>query len=182
MAHEPAAKPKQVTHLPLLVISPADINRLDRELEAIDDGLLEDAVRKGKGVTAAKPPKTSQLMDQLVELNKLNLAHKGDRQLLGRFLAAVRKQAPVMHMSFSADPSPAFMEKLVAWLRREIHPQVLVTVGLQPTIGAGCVVRTTNHQFDFSMRQDFIKKRALLIEKLTPEAKKPAVSPVEATA
>jgi hypothetical protein len=183
VVHEAAAKsksPKQVTHLPLLVISPGDINRLGRELDAIDDGLPEDTVRKDDD--SAKAPKTSQLMDQLVDLNKLNLAHKGDRQLLGQFLAAVQKQAPVMHMSFSADPSPAFMEKLVTWLRREIHPQILVTIGLQPTIGAGCIVRTTNHQFDFSMRQDFVKKRALLIEKLTPEAKQSAAPPVEATA
>jgi hypothetical protein len=149
-----------------LVVSPADVNRLSRELEAIDDGLLEASVRKGD---EAKLAKTSRLMDQLTGLNKLNLAHKADRQLLGQFLAAVRKQAPVMHMSFSADPSPAFMEQLVAWLRREIHPQVLVTVGLQPTLGAGCIVRTTNHQFDLSLRQNFVKKRGLLIEKLTPE-------------
>lgn len=173
MAHESSAKttraPRHVAHLPVLVVSPADINRLSRELEAIDDGILEVSVRKGD---ETKLTKTSRLMDQLTDLNKLNLAHKTDRQLLAQFLAAVRKQAPVMHMSFSADPSPAFMEKLVAWLRREIHPQVLVTIGLQPTIGAGCIVRTTNHQFDFSLRQNFVEKRGLLIEKLTPDPKR----------
>jgi len=71
-------------------------------------------------------------------------------------------------MSLSADPSTRFLEKLVTWLRREIHPQVLLTIGLQPTLGAGCVLRTPNRQFDFSLRQDFAKKRDLLIGKLTP--------------
>lgn len=171
MAHDSTARPKtakQVMHLPLLAISPGDINRLDRELAAIDGALLELSVRK-EGQHAAKLPKTTQLMDQLAELNKLNLLHKTDRALLSQFLVAVRRQAPVVHMSFSANPSTTFLEKLVTWLRREIHPQILLTIGLQPTLGAGCIVRTTNRQFDFSLRQDFAEKRDLLIEKLQPE-------------
>ena len=64
-------------------------------------------------------------------------------------------------MSFSADPSVTFLTKLMTWLRQEIHPQVLLTVGLQPTIGAGCILRTTNRYFDFSLRQDFANKRTM---------------------
>jgi hypothetical protein len=75
-----------------------------------------------------------------------------------------------MHISFSADPSPVFTDKLMTWLRREIHPFVLLTVGLQPNIGAGCIVRTTNKQFDLSLRQDFKAKRDLLLEQLTKAA------------
>jgi len=172
VAHETtAAQPKvvkQVTHLPMLAANPGDITRLSRELDSIDDALLESEVRHG--ADNVKLPRTSQLMDQLVELNKLNLLHKTDRKLVKQFLETVIKQAPVVHMSFSTDPSAVFLEKLMTWLRREIHPQLLLTVGLQPTLGAGCVMRTTNHQFDFSLRQDFAKKRGLLIEKLVPAA------------
>ncbi len=170
MAHE-TAQPRatrHVTHLPLQAVSPADVRRLDRELAAIDEALLALNIRKDGH--ADKLPKTTQLMDELVALNKLNLLHEADRKLLKQFLVAVQQRAPVMHMSFSADPSTTFLEKLVTWLRREVHPQVLVTIGLQPTLGAGCVVRTTNRQFDFSLRQDFAKKRALLVEKLQPKA------------
>lgn len=169
MAHEAtrAKEAKKVTHLPLSAISPADIGRLSRELETINNALLEMSVRKSG--EAVKMPQTSRLMDQLIELNTLNLLHQGDRLLLNQFLQAIKHRAPVMHMSFSADPSTTFLEKLITWLRREIHPQVLLNIGLQPTIGAGCVVRTTNHQFDFSLRQDFAKNRTLLIGKLTPE-------------
>ena len=177
MAHETtvaekAATLKRVTHLPLLAVSPADINRLSRELQMIDTALLELSVRENGA--AAKMPRTSQLMDRLIELNGLNLLHKGDRALLRQFLRAVIKQAPVMHMSFSADPSAAFLEKLVTWLRREIHPQLLLTIGLQPTLGAGCIIRTANRQFDFSLRQDFAGKRNLLLDKL---AIKPSKEP-----
>jgi hypothetical protein len=48
---------------------------------------------------------------------------------------------------------------------------------LQPTLGAGCVVRTTNRQFDFSLRQDFARKRDLLLEKLVPEAPQKSEAP-----
>jgi hypothetical protein len=166
MAHEKAktASPK-AGQLPPLVIGPVEIGRLRRELAAIDEAFLEHTLRKkGNNAQMLKP---SQLMDQLVELNKLNLLHKDDRQRLRRFLEAVADRAPLLHISFSADPPPAFMERLMAWLREQIHPQALVTVGIQPTIAAGCIVRTTNKYFDFSLRQDFADKRELLLEQIS---------------
>ena len=122
-------------------------------------------------------PKTSHLMDQIIQLNKLNLLQPPHRAALKQFLEAVKRQSPVLHISFSADPSPAFIEKLMAWLRKEIHPLVLLTVGLQPNIGAGCIVRTANKQFDFSLRQDFLEKRDLLRSQLGLPPPEPAVTP-----
>lgn len=160
--------PKTAGKLPVAVVSPTDVGRLIRELETLDNTLLELGIRQsGQEVHL---PRTSRLLGQIMELNGLNLLHKSDRQRLLRFLETVRDRAPVLHMSFSSDPSPAFMEKLLAWLRQEIHVQVLVTVGLQPTIGAGCIVRSTNRYFDFSLRQDFVSKQAMLLDALTPKA------------
>jgi hypothetical protein len=42
----------------------------------------------------------------------------------------------------------------------------LVRVGLQPNIGAGCVVRTTNKSFDFSLRRFFDSKHEFFMKKL----------------
>ena len=156
--------PKKMTGLPIQVASPTDVGRLLRELEAIDESLRQLGLRAAG--SEVKLPKTSQLMDKVVELNKLNLLQANDRALLQRSLQVIKKRAPVLHMSFSTDPSVLFMEKLVTWLRQEIHPLVLLTIGLQPNIGAGCVVRTTNRQFDFSLRQNFADKRELLMGKL----------------
>jgi F0F1-type ATP synthase delta subunit len=170
--------PNRVLTLPVLITSSADVGRLARELEQIDNALLQLGLRAAAG--EIKMPGTSRLMDQMLQLNKLNLLLADDRVLLQAFLAAVRDKAPVLHMSFSTDPSPAFTEKLIAWLRLEIHPELLLTVGLQPTIGAGCVVRTNNKYFDFSLRQDFLKKRQLLLDKLVPAA--PTATPIPAPA
>ncbi len=163
-----APKAQVVRHktpsLPPIVTSPTDVGRLKNELELIDNALLQLSIRHGG--KEVKVPKTSRLMDLCVEHNKLNLLQAADRTVLKQYLEIVLNRAPRLHFSFSADPSVSFMEKLMTWLRQEIHPHVLVTVGLQPNIGAGCMVRSTNKYFDFSLGQTFIKNRDLLRTKL----------------
>jgi hypothetical protein len=165
MAHESNNDGTRTGQLPPLVVGLVEINRLLRELATIDDTLLEHTLRKTD--SDARMLKTSRLMDQMVDLNELNLLHKTDRERLRRFLDAVVGRAPTLHISFSADPSPNFLEKLMVWLRENIHPQVLVTIGVQPTIAAGCIVRGPNKHFDFSLRQDFEDKRQMLIDQIT---------------
>lgn len=150
--------------LPIVVASPVDLGRLIREAESIDNALTQDALRTG--AESSILPKLSELLQQTVEMNKLNLLHDKDRKLLNQFLVSIRDRAPRMHMSFSADPSPQFSAKLTSWLRENIHPLVLITIGLQPNIGAGAVIRTTNKYFDFSLGKELAKNRKLLMEQL----------------
>jgi hypothetical protein len=175
-AAQPAPAVPSLVGLPLMVVGPVDVGRLIRELGYIDDKILQTKLRKG---STDEPilPKLSQLMEQTVSLNRLNLLKAEDRKRLNDLLLTVRERAPVLHISFSADPAPAFLEKLMAWLRREIHPVVLLTIGLQPNIGAGCIIRSVNKQIDCSLRKDFQTKRDLLMSQLViPEtpAEKPA--------
>jgi F0F1-type ATP synthase delta subunit len=151
-------------HLPTSVTSRIDLGRLIREVEALNEFLEQAAIRQPG--SAVKMPKTSRFLDEILELNKINVLVEADRSRLRAFLTIVKQKAPVLHMSFSADPSPVFTQKLTTWLRREIHPFVLLQVGLQPNIGAGCVVRTTNKYFDFSLRERFTASRPLLMQKL----------------
>jgi hypothetical protein len=155
---------KQIIQLPVLVSTRTDVGRLRREVEALENFMSQAAVRTPG--TTVKMPKTSRLMDEILSINKINPLVEDDRRRLQSFLMEVHAKAPVLHMSFSADPSPMFMQKLTTWLRQEVHPLVLVQVGLQPNIGAGCVVRTTNKYFDFSLREFFKGQRPLLLQKL----------------
>lgn len=159
MAHEQ----KAIT-IPTNIVSPTDIARLAREIESLDNFFREQAIRAGGAPTSM--PRVSKLMDQLAADNQLNLLNETDRGELGSLLSGLHKQAPVMHISFSVDPPGPYIQKIVDWLRRNIDPHVLVTVGLQPNIGAGCVVRTTNKLFDFSLREFFYNQRDFFIEKL----------------
>lgn len=152
---EPNSPARKFAGLPPMVVGPADVGRLIRELEAVDDHLLQQQLQHQE----AKLAKTSKLLDELISVNQVNLLVAGDRARLKEFLTAVKQRAPMMHMSFGTDPSPVFTEKLMSWLRENIHPLLLLTVGLQPDIGAGCRLRTTNKYFDFSLSQRFDQNR-----------------------
>lgn len=175
----------QMVGLPVPVVSKVDVGRLLRELEQVD-AALSQATLRSPGATF-EAPKASSLFEKTLKLNKLDVLQAADRQRLQQFLEAARNSAPVLNFSFSVDPSQAFMEKLIVWLRREIHPLMLVTIGLQPNIGAGCVVRSTNKYFDMSLRQAFNNKQDMLRDALLPAAtpaasQEPVAAPVEVAA
>lgn len=169
MAHKEHDTGDKKILLPITVTGPVDVGRLIRELGDIEDALHQLGLRSGGD--KVKMPKTSRLMDQIVEANKLNLLHETDRSYLKQFLDITKQKAPILHISFSADPSAAFTQQLMTWLRREIDPNVLLTIGLQPNIGAGCILRTTNKYFDLSLKEDFAKKRSLLLQSLDTKQK-----------
>lgn len=163
MAHEQRQDGSHL-ELPVLVFGPVEVHRLQRELETLEDYLEQAAIREpGK---QAPLPRTSRILESLAANNRFNLLQAKDRKDLAAFLRTVDKQAPVIHMSLAADPSSAFTAKVVAWLRTNIHPYALVHLGLQPTIAAGCVIRTNNKTFDFSLRHRFYDQRQLLLDAL----------------
>lgn len=150
--------------IPTTVIGVVDVGRLLREVDALENFMDQATIRQPG--SSMQLPKTSRLLDEIVQLNKLNMLQQVDRHRLHVFLTAVKQRAPVLHISFSADPSPYFMKKFITHLRDKISPVVLVQVGLQPNIGAGCVVRSTNKYFDFSLREDLKSKKDVLMRSL----------------
>lgn len=161
---ENAKATQQQLILPTSIVSPTDIARLLREIQNIDEFFRQSEIRVGG--TPNSLPRYSRLLDELVVGNNLNLLQRDHRQWLEAAMTRIKETAPVLHMSFSVDPPGAYVQKIVTWLRENIGPMVLVSVGLQPNIGAGCVVRTTNKAFDFSLRKFFDSKHEFFMEKL----------------
>lgn len=153
--------------LPSIISTPSDVRRLRRELEELDEFLYQAGLRQGG--KAVKLPATSRLLDELAAIEKTNLLHKTERDRLMKYLGLLLEKAPVLHMSFASEPSPAFVAKLITWLRQNIHPQVLLRIGLQPSVAAGCILRTANKQYDFSLRQALEGKKDVLIAELRKE-------------
>jgi F0F1-type ATP synthase delta subunit len=58
------------------------------------------------------------------------------------------------------------LQELIAWLRSSVHPQAVISVGLQPALVAGVYLRTPNHVHDLSMRAVLKKSRGLLTKEL----------------
>jgi hypothetical protein len=159
--------------LPVPVFGIVEVRRLKRELEALEEYMLQGNIREPGKQTSL--PRVSRLLEALATDNGRNLLQPTHRQELKTFLEDTEHSAPTIHISFASDPSSAFTGRLVKWLRANIHPVILLQTGLQPTIAAGCVVRTANHSFDFSLRQRFTGQRALLLQAL--EAQAPVVAP-----
>ena len=162
MVHKdsPAA---EVLQLPSSLLSRVDVMRLSREVEALS-GLAEQQARSSND--APKLPRLSPVLEDLVALNQLDFTKAAHRQRLQTFLQEIKQSAPNLHMSFAAEPSTAFSGKLITWLRTEIHPLLLLDVGLQPTIAAGCIIRTTNKIIDCSLRQHLVNSRPELLKRL----------------
>lgn len=179
MEHEQGDR--QAFTLPTLMSSPSDVSHVRRELEALDNYLETQRLRE-PGTPMDHLPKLSRMLSELAETNNLNLLHHTVRQELEQYLDRVRTEAPVIHVSFASDPSSSSLQKIVVWLRQNIRPDVLVHVGLQPGIVAGCVVRTTNRYFDFSLRKHLQDQTPFLLDALTPRAETreaPAAGPTE---
>ena len=167
---------QQTLKLPNNVVGVIDINRLHREMKKLNDFMHQASIREPGSPMSL--PKMSRLFEEVAESNGLNLLQQEDRERLTEFLNGVKEAAPRLHISFSVDPSPFFLSRLMDYLRRAIDPFVLVQVGLQPNIGAGCVVRSTNKVFDLSLRENFRKKRGLLMQHIAKlEASEPNKSP-----
>lgn len=148
--------------LPLSVISQVDVARLLRELNGLNDFFVGAAKRKPGA--SMQPSRSSRALEQLATDNGLNLFQDKDRAVLSVRLNEVLGKAPLMHISFAAEPSPRALESILAWLRQNIHPHALLQVGLQPTIAAGCVLRTANKVFDMSMRNHLKKQEPYLVQ------------------
>lgn len=159
------APEKAYLELPVGIVTPVDVLRLLREVRMLDESLRQAAIRQPG--SSVQLPRTTRSLDDLLNANKLNILLKPDRTRLEEFLKSVKAHAPVLHMSFSTDPSPLFTQKLMTWLRKEIHPLVLLRIGLQTNIGAGCVVMTTNKSFDFSLRKHLQGQRELLTQQIS---------------
>ena len=160
----PNTQPKSQIQLPVQVIGPVDVNRLIREVEGLNDFMMQSAIRMPG--SSMKLPRTSRLFDEFIAVNHFNMLQTADRRAAATFLQSIKQQAPVIHMSFASDPTAAFTVKIVMWLRANIHPYLLIQIGLEPRIAAGCIVRTPNKQFDFSLRRHFIAQRDQLINVL----------------
>lgn len=155
--------------LPVSVISSVDVNRISRELVLFQDYYRKVSLLKNNQ-KSLKSPKTSRMLDNLLELNGFDMSIDNDRSLLVKFIDDVKTKSPVVHVSFSVDPPVRFLEKIISWFRKEVHPTILLTIGLQPNIGAGMVVRTTNKFYDFSLRNRLYDSKDVLV-KIMEEAR-----------
>lgn len=148
--------------LPPALIGRADVSRLLREIEQVDYALETQAIR-----TPEQPltiPAMSRALKETLTLNNIEVTNLNERKRMLDSLRDAKERAPNVQITFAIDPEPVITSQLVTWIRENLHPRALITVGLQPSIIGGCVVRTPDHIYDFSLRKRFKDEQPNLIE------------------
>lgn len=150
--------------LPPALIGRADVSRLLREIEKVDYELEAQTIR-----TPGQPlsiPNMSRALVEATTLNNIDITNLQERKRMLESLREAKDKAPNVQITFAVDPAPEIISQIISWIRDNLHPRALVTVGLQPAIVGGCVVRTPDHIYDFSMRKRFKDEQASLIESI----------------
>jgi F0F1-type ATP synthase delta subunit len=111
-----------------------------------------------------KYPGISEQLRAIAVENQVDLKDIKKCEELLKKLDTLKDKAPSVHVSFPTEPTPEILQKLVNWFRAEIDKNIVIQVGMQPTIAAGVILRTPNKQFDFSLRKHLYQNRKKLAE------------------
>ena len=152
------------TQIPTSIVTMQDIGRLQRELSAINDFFAASANRQAG--QQASLPKTTADLENLSRKYGCNLLQQADRTRLGQELVRIRVQAVAIDISFAAIPSKPFLQKILAWFRANIDPNIVINVGHQPSIASGCIVRTAQNTYDLSFGRKLAQAKPTLVELL----------------
>jgi hypothetical protein len=155
---------QQTLKLPERLISSIDLSRTLRELQGLDEALRQAELRKPG--EPSKLIRSSVALEEMARINGVALTDKAHREQMIEVLHGFLEHAPRIHMSVAVEPSAKFTQRMIIWLRANIHPLILMEVGLQPTLAAGCMIRTNNKIFDMSLRHKFTENRQLLADSI----------------
>ncbi len=153
--------------LPSSAVGRADISRMLREIEKIDYNLETESIRNPEKAAKLKVvPSMSRVLAETVTLNKVTVTDLHSRKQLIEGLHEIKEKSPILHITFAEEPDPSLVTTTVEWARKHLYKNALVSVGLQPNILGGCIVRTPSHVYDFSLRGRFASKLPELREQI----------------
>ena len=152
--------------LPARIVSKADISRLVSEVEWVDNELTAASVRAKVGAEEQPKPPISESLSEFLEQNKLGIEDGHSRASLIKSLRELKDDLPVIHMTFAVPADSESLQKLTEYVRSSIHPQALLSIGLQPALVAGVHLRTPNRIHDFSMRTMLTQQHGVLVKEL----------------
>lgn len=150
---------------PPSLVSRADISRLARELENLENEVEAQRVR-GAEKAGYHLPAFSTPFAEFLDQNKLDVTDAQTRMHLTRDLRALKDKTPIIHLTFATDANPVILQQLTEWIREQIHPQALLSIGLQPGLVGGVYVRTPNKVHDFSFKAMLEEKHSVMLKEL----------------
>lgn len=151
---------------PTSLVTQSDLRRLINELESVDGELVSRNIKNGVGLDQSDDLLLSRQLEDFLQLNQIDLGDPHGRSQLIAELRRAKDEAPVVHMTFATSASHDVLSELAGWVRSSIHPQAVMTIGLQPELIGGVFIRTTNKVFDFSIKSRLAEGRKVVVEEL----------------
>lgn len=152
--------------LPPTVVTRRDVAQLVLEAEEVDSAMTAADVRRRTSRKRQLRPILSEQFMNFLDTNDIKIENSKTRSELIRQLRSLKGDVPVVHMTFAATADIDSLQRIAAWLRKEIHGQAVIEVGLQPALIAGVHIRTVNSIHDLSLRGRLQGQRELLIKEL----------------
>lgn len=152
--------------VPESVVSKVDISRILVEAEQLDDQLTEDEIRAKTNNTTVSEPVLSRQLTDFLNANQLSHSDKDQRKDLIEKLRHLKHGIPSVHITFASMADQHSLQQLVSWLRQSVHPQIVITIGIQPSLIGGVYIRTPNHIYDFSLRKELSGGRSVIAKDL----------------
>ena len=144
-----------VLNLPPNIANKRDIVQTLREIESIQEALLQHKVAKEQVQQDRSIPAIGERLDNLLKVNDLKRDGESLKHLHEK-LVRIREYAPRVRVSFASEPEAEVTEKVVGWFRKELGLPVLVNFGVQPSIAGGFILQTDTHRYDFSLREHIL--------------------------
>lgn len=152
--------------LPSSIVTRSDLMQLLHEIERIDGELTAAAARAKVGVSTDSQIVGSAQVSDFLNANQLQLGDGNSRNQLVHQLRQLKDKAPTIHVTFASAADRKSLATIVSWLRQSVHPQSVLSVGLQPDLIGGVYIRTPNHVYDLSVRARLAGHRQVLIDDL----------------
>jgi F0F1-type ATP synthase delta subunit len=149
--------------LPNTIGGKRDLILATRQVEQVLNDRLQDEVRERFGAQKIGTKAGQKMLQELLDINRL----KDDTQTLKNLLQQLegfRQYAPQVRIAFSQEPDQDMYQKIVGWFRAQIHPSVLVQVGVQPTIGGGFILHTPVRRYDMTLKTKILASTPKFLE------------------
>jgi hypothetical protein len=144
--------------LPGAVYSPQMLEAVTYEIRQYLEWYRQTKVQKEVGAKSAPEPTHSAETALVIEAWLANRTATVEAvEELVEFLANLK--LPQVHIMLAAMPNRAQRTALVDWFRNSTTPQLLVSFVADRNLGGGIVVRTPNHIYDYTWKQQLIAGR-----------------------
>lgn len=154
--------------LPDSISSPQDLTALILEVQEYTRWYTHESIKKQAGAkNKSDPPATSPATAEVIRAWEAKQPLSRERlETLVHTLTEYKASAPSLTLTLAAPPTRAVKAELVAWCRKNITPNILVTFQFNSTLLGGMVVRSGSHVFDWSFRRQILENRAKFPEVL----------------